>query len=38
MASIAPLAFLGRPEFVHLGDSLLEFDVLAFLVAVALVL
>lgn len=38
MASVAPLAVLGRPELVHLGDSLLELDVLAFLVAVALVL
>lgn len=38
MTSIAPLAVLGRPELVHLGDALLELNVLAFLVAVTLVL
>jgi hypothetical protein len=36
--SVAARAALGRPELVHLCDPLLELDVLAFLVAVSLVL
>lgn len=36
--SIAPGTILGRTELVHLGDTLLEFLVLALFVAVALVL
>lgn len=36
--SVAARAVLGRPELVHLCDPLLELDVLAFLVAVSLVL
>jgi hypothetical protein len=38
VASVAPGTALGFPELVHLGDSLLELDVLALLVAVSLVL
>lgn len=36
--SVAASAALGRPELVHLGNALLELDVLALFVAVSLVL
>lgn len=36
--SVTPRTVLGFPELIHLGHPLLELDVLAFLVAVSLVL
>lgn len=36
--SIAPSTILRSPEFVHLGDALLELLILALLVAVSLLL
>ena len=36
--SVAPRSTLGRPQLVHLGDALLELDVLALFVCVSLVL
>lgn len=38
LPSVAPRTALGLPELVHLGDALLELDVLALLVGVSLVL
>lgn len=35
---VAASTLLGLSQLVHLGDSLLEFDVLAFFVAMSLVL
>lgn len=38
MLSVAPGTVLSSPQLVHLGNALLEFLVLALLVAVSLVL